>query len=113
MTNHRSSHHRQHPDGDVALLEADDPQHATPDLHPDEPIASHAPHISLLAATALGFAFSSGATDGNVRTLTVLAEPHTDNLLQAGAAVLELEVAPRHTRAIAAELLGQAARRCA
>jgi hypothetical protein len=84
---------------------------------PDGPVAASRDHrttqVSLLAATALGLAFSSGSTDGNVRTLTSLGAPDADLLLKASTAVLELAVGPRGTRVLAADLLGRAARVCA
>jgi hypothetical protein len=83
--------------------------HRRPPL-PAEESASRTTHMSLLAATALGLAFASGATDRDVRTLAALAEPDAEVLLQASAAVLALEVAPGQTRARAAELLRGAAR---
>jgi hypothetical protein len=83
--------------------------HRRPPL-PVEESAPRTTHMSLLAATALGLAFASGATDRDVRTLAALAEPDAEVLLQASAAVLALEVAPGQTRARAAELLRGAAR---
>jgi hypothetical protein len=70
------------------------------------------PEVAMLAATALGFAVSSGATDDNVRRLTTLAESEPDVLAQACAAASQLCVAPEQDRIIAVDLLGRAARRC-
>jgi hypothetical protein len=70
------------------------------------------PEVAMLAATALGFAVSSGPTDANVRRLTALAESEPDVLVQACAAALQLCVAPEQDRMIAVDLLGRAARRC-
>jgi hypothetical protein len=84
---------------------------------PDGPVAAPRDHrttqVSLLAATALGLAFSSGSTDGHVRTLRSLGATDADILLEASSAVLELAVGPRGTRVLAADLLGRAARVCA
>jgi hypothetical protein len=139
MTNPRLSHRSQHPEGHVAAVDPaarQVPGVGTPSACPGtsptgpppaqgvaveqgrppllqaEPTAAWTAHVSLLAATALGLAFASGASDGNVSTLIHLAD-NADILLQASTAVLLLEVAPRQTRAIAADLLGRAARTCA
>jgi hypothetical protein len=89
------------------------PERGTPPLSTAEAKAYRATQVSLLAATALGLAFASGPTDGNVRTLTRLGAPDADILLEASAAVLELAVEPRKTRVLAAHLLGRAAVLCA
>jgi hypothetical protein len=89
------------------------PEHRAPPGHAAEDSDYRTTQVSLLAATALGLAFSSGSTDGNVRTLTSLGAPDADILLKASAAVLELAVGSRRTRVLAADLLGRAARVCA
>jgi hypothetical protein len=89
------------------------PERGTPPLPTAEARTYRATHVSLLAATALGLAFASGATDGNARTLTQLVAPDADLLLEASTAVLELAVGPRRTRVLAAHLLGRAAVLCA
>jgi hypothetical protein len=86
------------------------PERGTPPSPAAEDSDYRTTHVSLLAATALGLAFSSGSTDGNVRTLTSLGAPDADILLEASAAVLELAVGPRGARVLAADLLGRAAR---
>jgi hypothetical protein len=91
----------------------DVPEHRTPPLPAGGGSNDRTAQVSLLAATALGLALSSGAADGNVRTLTSLGGPDADILLEASAAVLELEVGPRRTRVLAADLLERAARICA
>ena len=70
------------------------------------------PHVSLLVATALGFAYTSAAPlETHIRALEDLAEPIPEALEQARATVLEMEVATPQVRADAAELLRRAARR--
>jgi hypothetical protein len=96
MTSQRSPHRGHHPVGTVV---ADGHVRTT--------------QVSLLAATALGLAFSSGAADGNVHTLRSLGAPDPDVLLEASAAVLELAVGSRGVRVIASDLLGRAALACA
>ena len=69
------------------------------------------PHVSLLVATALGFAYTSAVPlETHLRALASLAEPVPDALEQASAAVLKVEVATAQVRADAAELLQRAAR---
>jgi hypothetical protein len=70
------------------------------------------PDVSMLAATALGFAVSSGPTDANVRRLRTLAESEPDVLVQACAAVRHMLVAADPDRMTAIELLDRAARSC-
>jgi hypothetical protein len=89
------------------------PEPGTPPFPAAEDSNDRTTQVSLLAATALGLAFSSGSTDGHVRTLTSLGAPDADLLLKASTAVLELAVGPRGTRVLAADLLGRAARVCA
>jgi hypothetical protein len=89
------------------------PERGTPPIPAAEDSDYRTTQVSLLAATALGLAFSSGSTDGNVHTLTRLGAPDADIFLEASAAVLELAVGPRRTRVLAADLLGRAARICA
>jgi hypothetical protein len=96
MTHQPASHRGHRPEGPVA-----------------EPRDHRTTQVSLLAATALGLAFSSGSTDGNVHTLRSLGAPDADILLEASAAVLELAVGPRGARVLAADLLGRAAQVCA
>ena len=68
--------------------------------------------MSLLVATALGFAYTSAAPlETHIRALEDLAEPIPEALEQARATVLEMEVATPQVRADAAELLRRAARR--
>lgn len=113
MENPYASYASQHPIDHAAVLDRDVPEVpavGSPPFEPAEPTASRTSHVSLLAATALGLAFTTGATDGNVRRLKTLADPDPGTLAQASTAVLEIGVAPRHTRAIAAEILGRAAR---
>ena len=70
------------------------------------------PHVSLLVATALGFAYTSAAPlETHIRALGALAEPAPEALEQARTTVLEVEVATPQVRADAAELLARAARR--
>jgi hypothetical protein len=69
---------------------------------------SPSPHAALLAATALGFAYTAGATTANLATLASLAGPDPGALVEARDAVLEVEVVPLGTRQAAAELLGRA-----
>jgi hypothetical protein len=86
--------------------------------HADLPAAATAektrpsPHVSLLVATALGFAYTSSAPlESHIRALGALAEPAPEALEQASTTVLEVEVATPQVRADAAELLRRAARR--
>ena len=73
--------------------------------------ARPSPHVSLLVATALGFAYTSTVPlETHLRALATLAEPAPDALEQARAVVLEVEVATAQVRADAAELLHRAAR---
>jgi hypothetical protein len=83
----------------------------------DHPLAADAeetrpsPHVSLLVATALGFAYTSAAPlETHIRALGSLAEPVPEALEQARTTVLEVEVATPQVRADAAELLHRAAR---
>jgi hypothetical protein len=70
------------------------------------------PHVSLLVATALGFAYTSTAPlESHIRALGALAEPAPEALEQASTTVLEVEVATPQVRAEAADLLRRAARR--
>jgi hypothetical protein len=66
--------------------------------------------IALLAATALGFAFSP-FSDDEVQTnrLALLAEPHPELLTRAQATVLSFEIGSGAARTRAAELLRNAA----
>jgi hypothetical protein len=111
MTYRAAALRRHHPVG-TAAEPLDPPEPATPPFPAAEANSDRRTQVSLLAATALGLAFSSGSTDGNVHTLTSLGAPDAGILLEASAAVLELEVGPRHTRVVAADLLGRAARVC-
>ena len=80
------------------------------EAHAEE--ARPSPHVSLLVATALGFAYTSTVPlEDHLRALATLAEPAPDALEQARAAVLEVEVATAQVRADAAELLRRAAHR--
>jgi hypothetical protein len=78
-----------------------------------DPDHERVPHVSLLAATAVGLVLVSGGIDGDVRTLVGLAHPDRTVLLEASAAVLLLEVGSERTRAVAADLLRRAAHRIA
>jgi hypothetical protein len=69
------------------------------------------PEVALLAATALGYAFTSGSTAANVATLVTLAKHDPGDLLAAQGAVFDLEVATPTERRTAADLLERAARR--
>jgi hypothetical protein len=112
MTYRAAALRRHHPVG-TAAEPLDPPERGTPPFPAAEANNSaRRTQVSLLAATALGLAFSSGSTDGNVHTLTSLGAPDAGILLEASAAVLELEVGPRRTRVVAADLLGRAARVC-
>ncbi len=86
--------------------------------HPPAASAEEArpsPHVSLLAATALGFAYTSATPlETHIRALGELAgpaEPACDALEQARTIVLEVEVAAPQALADAAELLALAAGR--
>jgi hypothetical protein len=63
---------------------------------------------SMLAATALGLAVTSGLTEANARTLATLAAPDPPRLSEARRVVLDLDVAPYATRALASRLLHRA-----
>lgn len=90
----------------------DPPLHAAGDAGALETMIAMTPEVSMLAATALGFAVSSGPTDANVRRLRALAESEPDVLVQACAAARHLLVAADRDRMIAVELLDRAARIC-
>jgi hypothetical protein len=78
----------------------------------DDEKARPSPHVALLVATALGFAYTSSAPlETHIRALGALAEPTPEALEQAMTTVLEVEVATPQVRADAAELLHRAARR--
>jgi hypothetical protein len=78
-----------------------------------DPDHERVPHVSLLAATAVGLVLVSGGVDGDVHTLVGLAHPDRTVLLEASAAVLLLEVGSERTRVVAADLLHRAAHRIA
>ena len=74
------------------------------------PTARPSPHTSLLAATALGFAYVLTTSDETyVRRLASLAEAQPETLEQARIAVLTAEIASVGTRRQAARLLSRAA----
>ena len=76
------------------------------------PGVSITPEVSMLAATALGFAVSSGPTDANVRRLRALAESEPEVLVLACTAARHVLVAADRDRMIAVDLLDRAARGC-
>jgi hypothetical protein len=81
---------------------------------PNGPATSDAPpppEVALLAATALGYAFTSGLTATNVATLVTLAEHEQGTLLAAQGAVTGVAVATAAERRTAVDLLARAARR--
>jgi hypothetical protein len=86
-----------------------------PAIHPSARDAEEerpSPHVSLLVATALGFAYTSAAPlEEHIRALGALAEPTPEALEKARTTVLRVEVATPQVRADAAELLHRAARR--
>lgn len=71
-----------------------------------EPANRPAPQVSLLAATALGFAYAPGrSTESLAVTLVALAEPHPETLHDARIAVQSVEIASADAREQAAQLL--------
>jgi hypothetical protein len=83
----------------------------------DVPAPPHAPardrpsaDVALLAATALGFAYASTASDEvHARRLATLADPDPESLFRAQTAVLALEIGTAQARTRAASLLRRAA----
>ena len=86
-------------------------QRASHPLAADAEETRPSPHVSLLVATALGFAYTSTAPlETHIRALGALAEPAPEALEQARTTVLEVKVATPQVRADAADLLHRAAR---
>jgi hypothetical protein len=69
------------------------------------------PEVALLAATAIGYAVTTGATATNVAILATLVEHDPGALLAARDAVADVEVASAAERRTAADLLARAASR--
>jgi hypothetical protein len=67
------------------------------------------PEVALLAATAIGYAVTSGPTATNVAILASLVEHDPEALLAARDAVADVEIASAAERRTAADLLTRAA----
>ncbi|MFA9430722.1 hypothetical protein [Egicoccus sp. AB-alg2] len=71
-----------------------------------------APAVALLAATALGLAFTTGLTRGSVTLLGDLADAQPARLLQASEHALRMGSTSWEPRRLAADLLERAALFC-
>jgi len=71
-----------------------------------------APGVALLAATALGLAFTNGLTRRSVQLLGDLADAEPDRLLQAREHALRMAPTSAEPRRLAADLLERAALVC-
>jgi hypothetical protein len=81
---------------------------ASPRVQPQRDASGH---VALLAATALGFAYSpTGDDETHASRLVTLAGARSESLRRAQAAVLKLDVGCAQARTQAAELLRRATR---
>jgi hypothetical protein len=87
-----------------ALTEVRPSGTTTADARPARP-----PEVALLAATAIGYAVTSGPTATNVAILASLVEHDPEALLAARDAVADVEIASAAERRTAADLLTRAA----